>query len=285
MSTIRSLFRISRPISWVNTAYPFAATYMLGSGQLDLTFWLGSLYFLIPYNLLMYGINDVYDYESDLRNPRKGGVEGAVEAKAFHPTIIKAAILSNAPFLAALMVLGTPLSNLILLAVVFLVIAYSLPPLRFKERPLIDSVTSSLHFVGPLLFALSIVGFTTTGLIAAGSFLLWGIASHILGAVQDILPDRAAHIHSVATFLGARTAVRLALVTYAAASGLLLWHGGLAAVAGIVLLVYTLNVTPYWSIDDAHSGTVNRAWKRFLWLNYVVGFIITLIIIIAALTR
>lgn len=285
MSTIESLFRISRPISWVNTAYPFAAAYVIGGGQLDLTYWLGTLYFLIPYNLLMYGVNDVYDYESDLRNPRKGGVEGAVEAKAFHPTIIKAAITSNLPFLAVLLMLGTTLSNLTLMTIVFLVIAYSLPPLRFKERPLIDSVTSSLHFVGPLLFALSIVGFTNAGLIAACAFLLWGIASHVLGAIQDILPDRAARIHSIATFLGARSAARLTLVTYLAASGLLLWQGGLMALAGAALLVYALSVAPYWSIDDTRSGTINRAWKRFLWLNYVVGFIVTILIIVATLAH
>ena len=26
----------------------------------------------------MYGINDVFDYASDLRNPRKGGIEGGL---------------------------------------------------------------------------------------------------------------------------------------------------------------------------------------------------------------
>ena len=74
----RLLFTSSRPLSWINTAFPFAAGYYMISGRVDATLIVGSLFFLIPYNLLMYGINDVYDYESDLRNPRKGGVEGAV---------------------------------------------------------------------------------------------------------------------------------------------------------------------------------------------------------------
>ena len=54
------------------------AAYLLGGGGIDAAFWLGCVWFLVPYNLLMYGINDVFDYESDLRNPRKGGVEGAL---------------------------------------------------------------------------------------------------------------------------------------------------------------------------------------------------------------
>ena len=75
---LRSLVTASRPLSWVNTAYPFAAAYLLASDGVDARLVVGTLFFLIPYNLLMYGINDVFDYESDLRNPRKGGVEGAV---------------------------------------------------------------------------------------------------------------------------------------------------------------------------------------------------------------
>ena len=85
MNAIKKLFWVSRPISWINTAFPFAAGYYLATRQIDLTLILGTLFFLIPYNLLMYGINDVFDYESDLRNPRKGGIEGAVSEKRWHP--------------------------------------------------------------------------------------------------------------------------------------------------------------------------------------------------------
>src|SRR5699024_11176739 len=60
----------SRPLSWVNTAYPFAAAYLLAGGGVDAALVVGTLFFLIPYNLLMYGVNDVFDPESDLRNPR-----------------------------------------------------------------------------------------------------------------------------------------------------------------------------------------------------------------------
>ncbi len=72
---LRTLLLSSRPLSWVNTAYPFAAAYLLAEERIDVPWVVGTLYFLIPYNLAMYGINDVFDYESDLRNPRKGGVE------------------------------------------------------------------------------------------------------------------------------------------------------------------------------------------------------------------
>ncbi len=92
----RGLALSSRPLSWVNTAFPFAAAYLLSAG-VDATLVIGTLYFLIPYNLAMYGINDVFDYESDLRNPRKGGVEGAMLDRRMHRPILIAAAVTNVP--------------------------------------------------------------------------------------------------------------------------------------------------------------------------------------------
>ncbi len=91
-SALLSVVGSSRPISWVNTAFPFGAAYLLAGGGTDLAFWLGCFFFLVPYNLLMYGLNDVFDYESDLRNPRKGGIEGVVLGRGLHRATIVAAV-------------------------------------------------------------------------------------------------------------------------------------------------------------------------------------------------
>ena len=221
-STLRMLLVSSRPLSWVNTGYPFAAAYLLTAGGIDTAWVIGTLYFLIPYNLAMYGINDVFDYESDLRNPRKGGVEGALLDRSFHRVTLLAAVVLNVPFLAALVLLGSPLSWLVLAVSVFAVIAYSAPGLRFKERPFLDSITSSTHFVSPAVYALVLAGAQfTPGLWAVlGAFFLWGMASQAFGAVQDVIPDREGGISSIATVLGARTVVRLAAAAYAAAGAL-----------------------------------------------------------------
>ncbi len=75
MRVLRGILAASRPISWVNTAFPYGLAYLLVGNGLDWLFWVGVIFFLIPYNIAMYGINDVFDYESDILNPRKGGVE------------------------------------------------------------------------------------------------------------------------------------------------------------------------------------------------------------------
>ena len=282
-NALKKLFVISRPVSWPNTAYPFAAGYLVSGGALDLIFVIGTLYFLGPYNLLMYGVNDVYDYESDIKNPRKGGIEGAVTPKTFHPTILWAAFASNVPFIIALLVLGSPLSALVLAVVVFFVIAYSLKGLRFKEKPVLDSITSSMHFVGPLLFALSLTGLDNNAWLYVAAFFLWGMASHAYGAVQDIIPDREGKLSSIATVLGARTTVWFAVVLYAASVVLVALGGGWSIAVALVGLSYVLNILPYASVTDKTSGQTRPGWRRFIWLNYLTGFVVTMVLIAQAI--
>lgn len=271
----------SRPLSWINTAFPFAAAYLLTTGSVDLALVVGTIFFLVPYNLAMYGINDVFDYESDLANPRKGGVEGAVLDRSLHRWTLAAAAVACIPFVVVLVLLGGPASWLVLAVSLFAVIAYSAPGLRFKERPFLDSITSSTHFVSPAVYGLVLAGATFTPQLVAllAAFFLWGMASHAFGAVQDILPDREGGIASIATVLGASATVRFALGAWTAAGLLMLlteWPGPLGA---ILALPYILAALPYRSLSDAESERANRGWKHFLWLNYVVGFFVTMLLI------
>jgi 4-hydroxybenzoate polyprenyltransferase len=278
---IRQLLLSSRPLSWVNTAYPFAAAYLLTVREVDWVLIVGTIYFLIPYNLAMYGINDVFDYESDLRNPRKGGVEGAVLDRSLHRVTLWGVVITNVPFLVVLVLVGSPVSWLVLAVSVFAVIAYSAPVLRFKERPFLDSLTSSTHFVSPAVYGVALAGATVTpGLVALlVAYFVWGIASHAFGAVQDIVPDREAGIGSVATVIGARATVRLAFAAYLVSGALMLltpWPGPLA---GLLALPYAVSILPFWSVSDADAERANRGWRRFLALNFLTGFLVTLLLI------
>jgi 4-hydroxybenzoate polyprenyltransferase len=273
----------SRPISWINTAFPFAAAYFLSTREIDLTLVIGTLYFLIPYNLAMYGINDVFDYASDLANPRKGGIEGALLSPRIHRATLWAAAATSVPFLVYLVIVGNPASWFWLAVSVFAVIAYSAPLLRFKERPFLDSLTSSTHFVSPAVVALALAGAQVGAatVITLGAFFLWGMAAHAFGAVQDIGPDREAGISSIATVIGARATVRLSLSLWTIAGAAMLltpWPGPLAAVLAVP---YIVNAAPWWNVTDETSASTNRAWRRFIALNYFAGFLATMILILA----
>jgi 4-hydroxybenzoate polyprenyltransferase len=285
---VRQLFVSSRPVSWINTAYPFAAAYLTTTREIDATLIVGTVFFLVPYNLAMYGINDVFDYESDLRNPRKGGAHGAVLDRRMHRITLWASGLLCLPFVVYLVVVGSPLTWLVLALSLFFVVFYSAPPLRLKERPFLDSATSSIHFFSPAVYGLVLADAAWTlplvALIAA--FALWGVASHAFGAVQDVVADRAARIASIATARGARWTVRFALICYAAAGVAMLatdWPGPLAAV---LVVPYLVTVWPYRSIADADAAAATAGWRRFLWLNQLSGFVVTLLLIwYATLTR
>jgi 4-hydroxybenzoate polyprenyltransferase len=281
---LRALFVSSRPLSWVNTAFPFAAAYVLTAG-VDVTLVVGTLYFLIPYNLAMYGINDVFDYESDLRNPRKGGVEGAVLDRSMHRPTLVAVVVTNVPFLAYLVAVGSPLSWLVLAISVLAVIAYSAKGLRFKEKPFLDSVTSSTHFVSPAVYGLVLAGavFTPQLVAVLGAFFLWGAASHAFGAVQDVIADREGGLASVATVIGARATVRLSVVLYLLAGALLLLSGWPGVLAAVLAIPYAVSCAVYWNITDAAAESANRGWRRFLWLNFATGFCVTMLFIASVL--
>lgn len=279
---LRQAFLVSRPVSWVNTAFPFAAAMLLTTREVDWLLVVGAVYYLIPYNLALYGINDVFDYESDVKNPRKGGIEGALLARELHRPLLWLAIASNVPFLLVLLAVGSPLSALAIAVSTFALIAYSAPGLRFKERPLLDSVTSSIHFVSPALVGLTLAGATFDDGLAMvlTAFFVWGLAAHAFGSVQDIVPDRAAGIGSIGTVFGAQRTVRLALMFWLVAGVLMLatpWPGPLAAA---VVVPYLVNCAPYVRVTDEDSARTNRAWRRFIWLNYLSGFLVTLVMIL-----
>lgn len=281
IEAIKQLFWSSRPISWINTAFPFAAAYWLVTGELDLNFWVGTIFFLGPFNLLMYGINDVFDYESDLRNPRKGGIEGALLAPKWHRLTIWAGIMTSVPFVLHLYVYGNLVSDIWTTVTLFTVVAYSVKGLRFKERAFIDSFTSASHFVGPMLIGASLAGANLLEpklLMITISFTLWGAASHAFGAVQDVKADREAGISSIATVIGARATVWFAFVAYLLAGVMVLFAGLPAAIAAIAAVPYLVIVSRHLNITDETCEEANRGWKRFIWLNFFAGTIVFLLV-------
>jgi 4-hydroxybenzoate polyprenyltransferase len=280
VSAVVKLFVASRPVSWVNTAFPFGAAYFFSTGKIDWILLLGSFFFLIPYNLLMYGVNDVFDYESDLRNPRKGGIEGALLDPKYHRITLILAFGIAAPF-AVVLSLVNPNATFWLWLTLFAVVAYSLKGLRFKEIPFLDSLTSSLHFVGPMLVGLAMAQaqIQSAHQVAIAAFLIWGMASHAFGAVQDVRADREAKIASIATALGARLTTRIAFGFYVIAGLLTLTLPDRFAFAALAALPYLFVVGREFNITDENCEQANRGWKVFIWLNFFAGAVICSLLI------
>ncbi len=280
MKTLGLVVLSSRPLSWINTAFPFALAYFLTTGQINVVLVVGFVFFLIPYNLLMYGINDVFDYESDVRNPRKGGVEGALLPPELHRTVLVVSCVVPVPFLVALAWWGSVQATGVLALSLFFVVAYSAKGVRFKEIPFLDSLTSSAHFVMPAIYGLVLAGaaWSTLTLAVLASFALWGMASHAFGAVQDVVADRDAGVGSIATAISARGTVRFAVVLYALAGVNLLWLAWPLPLIAPVAVLYIAAVAPWWNVSDEDAAGANRGWRWFLFLNFVAGAVVVLVL-------
>lgn len=199
------LIHVSRPVLWVNTLGPtIIGVWLIG----DLWRWEAVAFLLwatLPFNLLIYGVNDIFDQETDAQNARKGGLEGARILASETRTIVVAIVVTNAPFLAYFL-LTLPLAVLAwVVAYMVIFVFYSAPPLRFKARPILDSL-SNTAYAFPLVFVPLALGESPVWAAAIG-LMGWSLAKHAYDAVQDIDEDRAASITTTAVQLGVRPTV------------------------------------------------------------------------------
>jgi 4-hydroxybenzoate polyprenyltransferase len=278
---MRELIKASRPFSWINTALPFVAAAVATGPRAPhaiAAVVIGFIYFLGPYNLAMYGLNDLYDYESDRLNPRKGGsVEGAVLAPGAHRKVWLAVAVTNVPLLLALLVLAGPLAGALLAATLFSTVTYSVPPFRAKTIPVLDSINSSLHFALPCACGWLVAGAAPASLpwSALAAFFAWGVGSQALGAIQDVEYDKSAGIGSIAVTLGARGTAAAATASYLVAVALTASIPG-AMVAAAAIVPYALLAASCLSGEQRQA---RRAWRGFLGMNLVVGFVITQVLL------
>ena len=197
---IRRLVEISRPVLWVNTI-----------GTTVIAMWLSGylwtweilpilLWVTFPFNLLIYGVNDIYDQDTDADNDRKGGYGGAKIRPAETKMIGWGVVLTNIPFLVyfALTLPWPAVAWMALYAFSFW--QYSATPLRFKGRPILDSL-SNADYAFPLVFVAYALGAQPLWPAALG-LMAWSMAKHVYDAIQDIDEDGSVGIVTTAVKFG-----------------------------------------------------------------------------------
>ena len=112
------------------------------------------------------------------------------------------------------------------------------------------------------------------------------MASHAFGAIQDIKADRAAGIASIATVFGARTTAVFVVMLYRVATIAAIFSAtnSISAVAFLVVgILYVRAARPATKLTDDQCELANRGWRKFLWLNMIAGFVVTISLIVAML--
>jgi 4-hydroxybenzoate polyprenyltransferase len=196
------LIEISRPVLWVNTIGTtvigmWLAGYLFTWHIIPILIWV-----TFPFNLLIYGVNDVFDQETDNLSARKGGYEGAKIKPTEAKPILWAVALTNIPFYVLFAVIFPPEAFWWMLAYGLFFIGYSAPPFRFKGRPLLDSI-SNTDYAFPLVFVPFALGAEPVWAAALG-LMAWSMAKHVFDALQDIDQDASVGIQTTAVKYGIR---------------------------------------------------------------------------------
>jgi len=199
---LRRLIEISRPVLWINTIGTtvvgmWLAGYLWDWRVLPILIWV-----TFPFNLLIYGINDIFDQETDNINARKGGYEGAhIFPNEVKPIWITT-VLTNVPFLIYFAVTLPWQAMAWMVAYALFFTFYSAPPLRFKARKYLDAL-SNTDYAFPLAFVPLALGVEPNWWLVTG-LMAWSVAKHAYDAIQDIPQDSDTGIVTTAVHLGVK---------------------------------------------------------------------------------
>ncbi|MEO8042138.1 MAG: prenyltransferase [Acidobacteriota bacterium] len=263
-----NIVRISRPRFWLYLFGPYLVGLAAGaSSRSDLLRFdsiLFGLYFFLPANLLVYGVNDIFDFETDRLNPKKVEYEMLVQPETHRALWIWIAVL-NLPFIAAVIILaGGSLPTLA--AFLLVAIFYSAPPVRAKQIPFLDSLFNILYILpGVFAFQMLTGNLPPLGVIVAAAF--WTAAMHAYSAIPDIEADRAASVATIATLLGKTGTLTFCLGAFVAAA--IFAHPYLGFVATVLCLVYVSMIAV--SIAGEKNDHVFAVYKYFPLINAGAG--------------
>jgi 4-hydroxybenzoate polyprenyltransferase len=280
--TLSEAITASRPLWWVTMVAPFIAGSLLAEPTFSWLLLVGIWYFLFPYNLLVYGVNDIFDYETDIRNERKNSLaHGRVMSKLKHPSLWRWIAWVNAVPIVVLVLAGNTESNIFLLMIIFMAFAYSATGLRYKEIPVIDSLTSAFHYASPFIFGSLLFEGNNLWVGGFAAFYFWAVGNHAYGAIQDIVPDKAAGVSSVATKFGASGTICFVVVAYSlAVIAPVLSFGYIGGLAGLCIAPYFIAVAWSWRFrKDPNHPAFKQLWRRFLYYHYVIGAFASIVLI------
>jgi 4-hydroxybenzoate polyprenyltransferase len=226
MNPVLQLIQVSRPILWPVLPLVYYLGLHAARAPLSTAAIMQLLLLTLPANLLGCGLNDIYDFDSDRRSERRKRIWGAVVAESDRAFVWRACLA-----MAVVLVWGAAFTRSgwnIAATIGFIVAAwaYSVPPVRLKERPPLDSLANGLgFFLFPFAMGYSL-GADPTSMPLKYYLLALSVSGiHALATAADFDADRAAGHRTLAVAFGRRAAAAVALTTFAVALLLGDYHG------------------------------------------------------------
>ena len=259
---LSNLVVLSRPRFWLYLAGPFALG-AAASGAVfwvDPVFWLLFLFFLFPANVLLYGVNDFFDRDTDKFSSKKSGREFVFSGESW-------VLWSWVSCLVLGLLVAWWFSSWLVLGFLFLAVFYSAPPLRFKARLLLDSWSNGLYVLPGFFSYVLFSGSLPAWWVVVGAWS-WAASMHLFSAIPDIVADKKAGLSTTAVVVGRADALRLCsvwwLLSLACAAFSASWFSLLFVVYAVFPLV----------LVGRSQAVVSEAYWYFPLFNGLVGFVL-----------
>jgi 4-hydroxybenzoate polyprenyltransferase len=271
--TLRLWLSVSRPLLYPLIPILFLLGYQAGGGvvadlrPLDILFVLALTW---PVAMILYGINDVYDYDTDSRNKNRRHIDGAIvaplEARQVWRGVSVAMLLLMSVGVLAHGWFGALFATSILIAS----ISYSVPPLRIKTRAGLDVIFSGCLYVTVMYSAGYAVAYPDSWPPAEAWLLaLFAVAFHALGTLRDYTADQVTNNATFAVVYGPRATALL--VTALSVLGVVLWylHRGIDVAAFLLFMV--IMFSGLLSLRDQNEQLIRRSMWVIAGTAFLVG--------------
>ncbi len=277
MSSIFSfLFKISRFRFWIYTGGTYVVGYALAANTftdfMQIEYYIYLFYFFFLANIFIYGVNDLWDEDTDELNPKKDEMEHRLQKS--EKLRLKFSIYLILGISIILMYTQSWGERFIFSGFLLLSYFYSAPPLRFKERPILD-FSSNYLYVMPGIFAYYLVaGQLPTWIILLAAYCHVS-AMHIFSAIPDIEYDRVTGIITTPVYFGKKVGLYLVLMFWIILAVIAIYLSGYHLLSFLVLVFpafpFILIIKP--SVD------IRKLYWYLPYVNIILGGLLFLALI------
>lgn len=271
MNKLKTLIKISRPRFWLYAGGTFWVGAIAGASELSQLasplVLLLLIYFMIPANIFIYGINDMFDGDTDEFNSKKDDKEHRLQntERSWLQSLVYGSLV-----LGIVLAILTPniKATILFLIFLFLAWAYSSLPFRFKAKPFIDAI-SNVHY--------AVIGFVAYALLSGEFPPLWAIIAawswtasmHIFSAVPDIASDKQANLTTTAVLLKEKWSLVLCTVLWVITA--ILFTQNFPG----TILTYLAYVYPLSSLLLLiKPSVIHRVYWWFPYINGIIGLLL-----------
>lgn len=270
--TLKEVFFLSRPRFWMYVLGTFlvgvisAGNLFLYDVNTTLLLIAFGLFFSLPANVFIYGINDIYDYQTDIYNDKKIKYESVLKLEK-HRSLWIIIVLLLIPFLPLFFIVNVP-TKLALLLFLFTGLFYSARPIRAKSKPPLDVLFSAIIYVSPALAGFFITGNTNIQWLAVFGGLIWAFGMQTYSAIPDIEADKKAGVNTLAIMLGENKSFWFCLIAYLISASIGFYYVGFIAI--LFGSVYSVMIL----LSMINSSNLFKYYTYFPLINVITGAVL-----------